>query len=126
MEEFRESIQSFFAKYEDRGMKKWAGFYLSEQTAMINQVNKESGRVNRQKALMNEKEISAVIERAVLKRSLVAVQLDMVDNEGKYYDDVVGFIQGFDGNELYVGDQAVFLDEIRNITVEEFQKWSRT
>lgn len=126
MEEFRESIQSFFAKYEDRGMKKWAGFYLSEQTAMINQVNKESGRVNRQKALMNEKEISAVIERAVLKRSLVAVQLDMVDNEGKYYDDVVGFIQGFDGNELYVGDQAVFLDEIRNITVEAFQKWSRT
>lgn len=107
-------------------MKKWAGFYLSEQTAMINQIKKESGRVNRQKALMNEKEISAVIERAVLKRSLVAVQLDMVDNEGKYYDDVVGFIQGFDGNELYVGDQAVFMDEIRNITVEAFQKWSRS
>lgn len=126
MEDFREPLQSFFRNYQDRGMKKWAGFYLSEQTAMINKVKKESNHINKPKVLMNEIEISRIIEFAVIKRSLVSIQLDMVSHEGKYYDDIVGFIQGFDGKELYVSDQTVFMDEIRNIEIEDFKKWTQS
>lgn len=122
----RESLQSYFSKYHDRGMKKWAGFYLSEQTAMINQTKKIAGKVNKQKALMSEVEISEVIEKAVQKSALIIIQLDMVDFEGKYYDDIVGFVQGYDENELYVGDQTVFMDEIRNVEIEDFKKWTQS
>lgn len=107
-------------------MKKWAGFYLSEQTAMINQAKKVAGKVNKQKSLMSEIEISEVIEKAVQKSALIIIQLDMVDFEGKYYDDIVGFVQGYDENELYVGDQTVFMDEIRNVEIEDFKKWTQS
>lgn len=32
----------YFEQYQDRKMKKWAGFYLSEHTAMIEQEQKRS------------------------------------------------------------------------------------
>ena len=35
--EFDKRVEEFFRTYQDRGMKKWAGFYLSDHTVKINQ-----------------------------------------------------------------------------------------
>lgn len=35
--EFDKRVEEFFRTYQDQGMKKWAGFYLSDHTAKINQ-----------------------------------------------------------------------------------------
>ncbi|AEG40879.1 hypothetical protein GCM10008918_12840 [Lactobacillus kefiranofaciens subsp. kefiranofaciens] len=34
---FDQRIEEFFRNYQDRGMKKWVGFFLSDHTAKINQ-----------------------------------------------------------------------------------------
>lgn len=33
---FDEVIDTFFKNYQDRGMKKWSGFFLSDHVAAIN------------------------------------------------------------------------------------------
>ena len=38
--EFDKIVEEFFRTYQDRGMKKWAGFYLSDHTAKINRDKK--------------------------------------------------------------------------------------
>ncbi|MGZ1153541.1 hypothetical protein ACXO2Y_05780 [Lactobacillus delbrueckii subsp. bulgaricus] len=39
--EFDQRVTDFFAHYQDRGMKKWAGFFLSDHTAMINKETRQ-------------------------------------------------------------------------------------
>lgn len=36
--QFDQVVADFFAKYQDRGMKKWGGFYLSDHVAKIEQM----------------------------------------------------------------------------------------
>lgn len=48
-------VTDFFAHYQDRGMKKWAGFFLSDHTAMI---NKET----RQKSVPDRAEIVGFVQ----------------------------------------------------------------
>lgn len=53
--EFDQRVTDFFAHYQDRGMKKWAGFFLSDHTAMI---NKET----RQKSVPDRAEIVGFVQ----------------------------------------------------------------
>ena len=44
--ELDKRVEEFFRNYQDRGMKKWAGFYLSDHTAKINQDKKSISLTN--------------------------------------------------------------------------------
>lgn len=114
----------YFKQYEDRGMKKWQGFFLSEHTANI---AKESERVNRivpQKRKMTSVEIGQICEFAFNNQRQVTVQLEIRDAEGKYFDDTIGFINGYDELGYMIGDTKVHYDEIRNVELFDFHKWS--
>lgn len=42
-------VTQFLNQYQDRGMMKWQGFYLSDHTASLNKVNREDEiKLNRQ------------------------------------------------------------------------------
>lgn len=110
--------------YEDRNMLKWIGFYLSDQTAAINKDVTERSKVNNQKPLMQSEEIEKVLNEARLKSKLVSVQLEALNENAQYYDDVIGMIRGYDELGIYIGDQKVHYDEIRNVEVYNWKKWS--
>ncbi|WP_314576779.1 hypothetical protein [Enterococcus gilvus] len=110
--------------YEDRNMLKWIGFYLSDQTAAINKDVTERSKVNNQKPLMQSEEIEKVLNEARLKRKPVSVQLEALNENAQYYDDVIGMIRGYDELGIYIGDQKVHYDEIRNVEVYNWKKWS--
>jgi hypothetical protein len=38
-ESFDKEVDDFFKNYQDRGMKKWSGFFLSDHTVQINKSN---------------------------------------------------------------------------------------
>lgn len=59
-----------------------------------------------------------------LKRRPVAIQLEQLDMEGKYLDDVVGMIKGYDELGIYIDDQKVDYDEIRHVELYDWHKWS--
>ncbi|MGK0607139.1 hypothetical protein [Enterococcus gilvus] len=110
--------------YEDRNMIKWIGFYLSDQTAAINKDVTERSKVNNQKPLMQSEEIENVLNEARLKSKPVSVQLEALNENAQYYDDVIGMIRGYDELGIYIGDQKVHYDEIRNVEVYNWKKWS--
>lgn len=110
--------------YEDRNMLKWIGFYLSDQTAAINKDVTERSKVNNQKTLMQSEEIEKVLNEARLKSKPVSVQLEALNENAQYYDDVIGMIRGYDELGIYIGDQKVHYDEIRNVEVYNWKKWS--
>lgn len=114
----------YFNDYHDRGIKKWNGFYLSEHTAIINAENAAARKTVPKKERMTESEIGQILEFAFNNRRQIVVQLEIVDSEGKYNDDTIGFIEGFDELGLMIGQEKVHYDEIRNIELLNFKKWS--
>lgn len=111
-------------EYRDRGIKKWAGFYLSEHTAAQENLTAEMKKVNPQKKQMDSEEITSVINEAILKNKSVAIQIEAVDQNGYYKDDVIGLVIGGDELGIYVNDTKIDFDEIHNIQFVSLKKWT--
>ncbi|PZL71696.1 hypothetical protein CI088_11890 [Enterococcus plantarum] len=114
----------YFREYEDRGMKKWQGFFLAEHTASVSRENKRLRKVVPQRRKMTEGEIGQICEFAFKNDRQVTVQLEIKDTEGKYFDDTIGFIEGFDELGYIINDTKVHYDEIRNVELFDFRKWN--
>ncbi|MER2293967.1 MAG: hypothetical protein ABS913_01455 [Desemzia incerta] len=112
-------------EFRDRGIKKWAGFYLSEHTAVQESLIANRKKVNHQKPQMGMDEIISIINEAVLKSKQVAIQVEEVDANSHYNDDVVGPVSGGDEMGIYVGHTKINFDEIRNIQFVNFKKWNQ-
>lgn len=110
--------------YHDRGLKKYSGFYLSEHSAKIESSKKVRGKFNLAKPRMNSLDIQGVLNQAILKSSQVSIQIEAVDEEGYYYDDVTGRIAGYDELGIYISNEKVSYDEIRHIDIYQPPKWS--
>lgn len=111
-------------EYQDRGMKKWAGFFLSEHTAEQEKIQKGLTHTNSPKPQMSEQEIGEVLQVARVKNKPVALQIEAVDSDGNYYDDIIGKLKGSDSIGIFVGNEKVHYDEIRNIQIYDQVKWS--
>lgn len=73
---------------------------------------------------MSEQEIGEVLKITIIKNKSVAIQIEAVNSEGNYYDDVMGKLKGADSLGIYVGNEKVHYDEIRNIELVDHVKWS--
>ncbi|MEK6189481.1 MAG: hypothetical protein N2A99_00635 [Carnobacterium alterfunditum] len=111
-------------EYHDRGIKKWAGFYLSEHTAAQEKLTGERQKSNPQKQQLDPQEIALVVNEAILKNRSVAVQIEAVDQNGCYKDDIVGLVAGGDELGIYINDTKVDFDEIRNVQFISLKKWT--
>ncbi|WP_430607731.1 hypothetical protein IGJ55_001206 [Enterococcus sp. AZ170] len=103
----------YFEQYQDRKMKKWAGFYLSEHTAMIEQEQKK--KTVKKKTQMTWSEIDEVLAQAFQNQIEITIQKEELDSEGNYGADIKGRIQGHDELGLYVDGQKIGYDEIRHV-----------
>lgn len=109
--------------YQDRKRLKWDGFFLSEHTATMAREKKQRAVVIKPKEKLTEEEIGALLSEAVVKSKQVAVQLDkMVDDS--YLPDITGSVSGYDELGIYVGNERVQFDEIRNVEFYDSRKWS--
>lgn len=111
--------------YKDRGMQKWLnGFFLSDHTAAMQKDVAERSRVIEQKPQMDGREIEQVLEQARIKNKPVAVQLNSLNQENAYSDDIVGLVRGFDSLGIYIDSKRILYDEIRNVELYDWHKWS--
>lgn len=120
----KKMLNRFNETYEDRGAIKFMGMYLSEHTAAMGADRKKLLKVVPVKPRMSQESINEVIDRAILNSSLVAVQLEAVDKEGNYSDDVIGNLQGYDESGFWIDGQLIEYDSIRNIQEYAQLKWS--
>lgn len=91
--------------YQDRGMMKWIGFYLSDHTAVLDQESKERNHINIEKEQMTLEEIGEVLQQAYLKNKRIAIQLETLNDEGNYLDDLVGKIFGQKEEQIYLNEE---------------------
>lgn len=117
-------MMSDLPDYEDRGLLKWMGFYLSDHTEKIDKENEIRQNVNLAKPQMETSEIQEILARSALKRLPVCIQKEERDLEGFYPDDIIGLVNGGDELGLYVSGHKVGYDEIRNIELLDWHKWS--
>ena len=94
--EFDQRVTDFFAHYQDRGMKKWAGFFLSDHTAMINKETRQKSVPDR--AEMSREECGKVLGAAF---------------GNQRPEEIVGFVQGYAEDKVVIGEHAIALDDLR-------------
>lgn len=70
---------------------------------------------NFQKSRMRTTEIYYMLHEAIQTHREVAIQIESVDGNGFYQEDVIGSIKKSDSLGVYIKNQKVHYDEIRNI-----------
>ena len=117
---------SYGESYQDRGMVKWAGFYLSEHTDTLNDQMTREKNCPQQKMQMDIDEIGTILSEAQRRNKEIAIQIEERDSNGYYKPDTVGLIKGFDELGIFVGNTKIGYDEIRHVAFSNDLKWSDT
>ena len=112
---FGDVVNNFFKNYQDRGMKKWQGFMLSDHIATLNRDKEEKAKVYSEKDTMSEADISQVLLQAFANNKIVSVQLKEKTLDKKIQPDIVGLVKGYDGDKIIIGDNEI---ELNNIHIE--------
>lgn len=119
----------FVRNYDDRGMAKWMGFYLSEHTSEMEKDNTLRNTVYYRREKMSELEISRILDTAFKYHYSVNIQLNELNTEGFAFEDIVGVVEGYNGNKIYLsvetGIRIILLDSINNISLSTPDKWSQ-
>lgn len=115
---FNDTVNKFFKNYQDRGMKKWQGFMLSDHIATLNRDKEEKAKVYTEKDTMSETEISQVLLQAFANNKVVAVQLKEKTLDKKIQPDIVGLVKGYEEDKIIIGDAEVELGNINNIQIQ--------
>lgn len=118
---FDQKVEQFFKNYQDRGMKKWSGFFLSDHTLKINQDQRKRATIYPKKAEMNENEISKILLQSFSNHFSVSIQLKNLDEDGRFAEDIKGFVEGYSNeNMVTISGTTVYLDEINHVEIIQF------
>lgn len=114
---FNDTVNNFFKNYQDRGMKKWQGFMLSDHIVALNKDKENNAKEYSEKFSMSEADISQVLLQAFANNKLVSVQLKEKTLDKKIQPDIVGLVKGYKGDKIIIGDTEVELSNINNIQI---------
>ena len=114
-----DTVQIFFERYyQDRGMVKWQGYYLSDHTAALKKEADELGKEYPPKSLQSTEKRSNVLAEAFANGKTVSVQLNTLDLNGNFQPDLVGKLLGYEDDTIYLdNEQFVTLDEMRHVEI---------
>lgn len=109
--------------YEDRGMMKYNGFYLSEHTASLKKEITNCYAIIAGKDEMTVDQIYELIDYALFKNQQVSIQVNIKDIGGNFMPDICGFLEGYDETGLYINHIRIPLEQIRHVMLLEATKW---
>lgn len=117
-------VTQFLNQYQDRGMMKWQGFYLSDHTASLQKVDRNDQlKLNRSHSeKMETEEIEQVINTAVVKKLPVKIERNVQDKDGYLAPFIEGKIEGYYLDKLVIGEAFISIDEIYAISIDTHKK----
>lgn len=120
-----EKVFEEYNDYQDRGMVKWlTAFSMEELTRSISAGKEEALKDIPILAQMNTTEIDEVLAEALQKNKPVSIQLNEKDHLGRQTEAIVGYFRGsLTGNIIFINDQWISLESIRNIQLLQEEKW---
>ncbi|WP_040985555.1 hypothetical protein [Oceanobacillus jeddahense] len=113
--------------YKDRGIKKWQGMILTDQTEATKEMMKKEFQEVQPKEEMTIEEISQVLHKAYVKDLPVAIQANTIRN-GQYYKDVQCKVAGYNSGKIFLKvidgrKTSCTIDQIRNIEFMDVLEW---
>lgn len=117
-EEFDKRLNDFFRTYQDRGMKKWQGFMLSDFTSKVGKIDKERAKTYEKKKPMSLESISEILMIAYANHRSVSVQLKQVDTDDKLLPDIVGTVDGYQVDHVVIAGERIELEDINNVEID--------
>ena len=117
--DFDKRVEEFFRTYQDRGMKKWAGFYLCDHTAKINRDKKRRNTVYVKKKTMSQTDIRAMLLKSFGEHRKVSVQLKELSDDNNLQADIVGFVEGYQEDTAIISQNLVLIEDINHIDLNE-------
>ncbi len=116
-------VQRSLSEYQDRGMLKWQGFYLSDHTAKLNQDQEQAkARLQHQhlaSAQMSEAQITQIINQVVMKHLTVKVEPAIVNSDLIANYCIQGKIMGCFQDYIIIGEQLIKISDIYSIKIAE-------
>ncbi|TYC51085.1 hypothetical protein ESZ50_00695 [Weissella muntiaci] len=122
-EEYLQRAKFYFEHdYKDRGMVKWNGYYLSDHTQDVAEYSADRSKEMNQKAMpeMPLEDISRILFEAYSKNLQVQIQERSQAVNGIVPPIIIGFVKGFDEENVYIGDRKIGLDSL--LWSDYFQK----
>lgn len=114
-------VQQFLSEYQDRGMLKWQGFYLSDQTSKLNKAARQQYETNHRQHSpeMDNETINHIVQKTLLKNLHVRVELNEISQDHIIPPSIEGRIQGFYQNQLVIenNDQLIDISNIYAINI---------
>ena len=114
-------VQHFLKEYKDRGMLKWQGFYLSDQTSKLNKSARQQYETEHRQHSpeMTSEAINYIIKKALLKNLSVKVELNEISQDHIIPPSIEGKIKGFYQNRLVIenNDQLIDISNIYAISI---------
>ncbi len=113
--------------YKDRGIVKWQGMILADQTEALKQIKNEVTEIP-PKEEMSEEEISQVLYQAFTNKLPVAIQANALRRDGNYYKDLECKVSGYADNQIHLRlkdgrTTSCTLEQIRNVEMIDPLDW---
>jgi hypothetical protein len=115
MSDFDETVQQFFKNYHDRGMMKWAGFYLSDHTQQLEKVSRDSHYLPPKQPQLSRDELTVLILKAFNHHLPIIIQLNTITADSEQIQEYQGYITALLEQGIYLGSQQFNLSEIHHI-----------
>lgn len=113
--EFDQRVEEFFRNYQDRGMKKWAGFFLSDHSLKINKDNQKRRTVYCKKSPMTQNEIRKSLMKSFAEHRQIAVQIKEITEDNQVKPNIIGFVEGYQGDAAIISNHFVNINDINHI-----------
>ena len=106
-------------------MVKWAtAFSMEELTRSISAGKEEALKTIPILDQMSTAEIDEVLGESLQKNRPVSIQLNQKDSLGRQTESIVGHFRGYiTGNKIFVNNQWISMESIRNIQLLQEEKW---
>lgn len=113
--EFDQRVEEFFRNYQDRGMKKWAGFFLSDHSLKINKDNQKRRTVYCKKSPMTQNEIRKSLMKSFAEHRQIAVQIKEITEDNQVKPNIIGFVDGYQEDAAIISNHFVNINDINHI-----------
>ena len=115
-------VKQFFKyDYRDRGMLKWKGFYLSDHTAALKKTANTAKAHEHVKAYAQQSltDISEILAKSFAEQRLVQLQLNILNKNDQFTQDITGFVTGFNTDSIWLTGQdlPIQIQDIRHIII---------
>ena len=115
---FDQKLDEFFRNYQDSGMKKWSGFFLSDHAVKISKSNIERNTNHFKKSEMTVDKISEILLDSFCNNKLISLQLKDLDENGNLSPDIKGFVEGYyDQETIIVSGSKLSLETINHVQI---------